>query len=220
MRVELHCHTYRSGDSLMLPARIVETCQRRGLDRVAITDHNTIAGAREAAALDPLRVIVAEEIMTTAGELLGYYLQEEIPAGLSPEETIARLRQQGALISVAHPFDHTRPGGWDERALDRILPLVDALEIFNARTWTAEANRRAASLARASGLPGTAGSNAHAPSEIGRATLELPEFADAEGLRTALRSARLYGRRSSPLVHLYSRYAVWRKRLGWHRGQG
>ncbi|MFN2274786.1 MAG: PHP domain-containing protein, partial [Anaerolineales bacterium] len=73
LNVELHCHTYRSEDSLMLPGSILRACDRRGIDRVAITDHNTIAGALEAARLAPDRVIVGEEILTTEGEVLGYF---------------------------------------------------------------------------------------------------------------------------------------------------
>ncbi len=212
---DLHCHSYRSKDSLMLPARLLQVARRRGLDRLAITDHNTIAGALEAAALDPQMVIVGEEIMTTQGELLAYFVQEEVPPGLSPLETIRRLRDQGAVISVSHPFDAARGGSWREADLLAILPLVDALEIRNARTWSAAPNRRAARTAREAGLAGTAGSDAHAYREIGQVVMVLPEFSDAEGLRRALRQGRAQGERSSPLVHIYSRYATLRKALGW-----
>lgn len=213
--VELHCHTYRSGDSLADPRRLLEICRRRGIDRLAITDHNTIRGAREAAALDPQRVIVGEEIQTTEGELLAYFLTDEVPPGLSPRETIERLRRQGAVISVSHPFDALRSGSWQEQALRRILPRVDGVEIFNARTMSDTPNLRAARLAAEAGLPGLAGSDAHAPFEVGRGLTRLPAFEDADGFRAALASARLVTRRSPWWVHLVSRYAVWRKRLGW-----
>ncbi len=215
LRVELHCHTHHSKDSLMSPARLLAVCRQRGVERVAVTDHDAIQGAFEAAALDPRRVIVGEEIRTTEGELLGYFMQEFVPPGLSPEETIARLRAQNAFISVAHPFDYTRSGAWKEAALRRILPLVDALEGFNARTWSDRANERAAALAAESGLLITAGSDAHAPMEVGRVQIALPAFEDAAGFRQALAQAQIHGRRSIPLVHLFSRYAVWRKELGW-----
>ncbi len=198
----------------MQPGRLLEMCRRRGVDRVAITDHNTIAGALEAVLLDPERVIIGEEIMTTRGELLGYYLREAVPAGLTPVEAIRRLRSQDAVISVSHPFDRTRPGGWDETALREILPEVDALEIFNSRTWSSAANRHAAALAGEVGLPGTAGSDAHAYREIGRATVQVPSFRSAVEMRQALKQSTIAARRSSPLVHLDSRYAVLRKRLG------
>ncbi len=197
----------------MTPERLLAVCRRRGIDRVAITDHNTIAGALEALLAEPERVIIGEEIMTTRGELLGYFVKEEIPAGLTPAETIRRLRSQDALISVSHPFDRSRPGSWEEADLRSILPEIDALETFNARTWSAAANRRAAALAQEAGLPGTAGSDAHAYREIGQATLELPPFRNASEMRLALRQSTPALKRSSPLVHLDSRLAVWRKRL-------
>lgn len=198
----------------MLPARMLEVCRRRRIDRVAITDHNTIDGALEAHSLAPDRVIIGEEIMTDRGELLGYYLREQIPAGLSPQETIDRLRDQGAVISVSHPFDSVREGSWAETDLRQILPLVDAIETFNARVWTRRANDRAQALADEVGIPGTVGSDAHTYIELGRAVMRFPEFGGAEEMRTALRSAEVAARRSSPLVHLLSRYASWRKRLG------
>ncbi len=82
---------------------------------MVVTDHNTIAGARAAQELDPELVIVGEEIKTTRGEILAFFVSEEVPAGLTPQETIARLKDQGAFISVSHPFDIYRGGHWDER---------------------------------------------------------------------------------------------------------
>jgi len=213
--VEFHCHTYHSADSLVLPQRLLATCRRRGIDRVAITDHNQLEGAREAAAIDPERVILSEEIMTTQGELLAFFVREEIPAGLTPEECIRRLRQQDAFISVSHPFDAARHGSWDLSDLERIIPLVDALEVFNARTLTEGPNQRAAALAEKVAVLGTSGSDAHTCAELGRAAMELLPFEDVDGLRLSLATARIRRHRSSPLVHLASRYAVWRKRLGW-----
>src|SRR5690349_20630400 len=131
--VELHSHTIVSEDCLMRPADIVRTCRARGINRLAVTDHNRIRGALEMQTLAPDLVIVGEEIMTTQGELLGYFLKEEIPAGLTPADTIARLRAQGAAISVSHPFDRLRKGAWREPDLSAILPLVDAIEVFNSR---------------------------------------------------------------------------------------
>lgn len=215
VNVELHCHTYHSSDSLMLPQQILQACDRRGIDRVAITDHNSIAGAREVAALDPERVIIGEEILTTEGEILGYFVQEEIPEGLPPLEVVERLKAQGAVISISHPFDLTRGCRWSMETLETLLPHIDALEVLNARCWNDKPNDRAADLARNAGLLGTAGSDAHAPVEVGRAYVNLPAFSDADSFKEALAQARIMGRRSCPLVHIYSRYATWRKRLGW-----
>lgn len=213
--VELHSHTYHSTDSLLSPARLLEICDRKGIDHIAITDHNSTAGAFQAAAIDGERVIIGEEIKTTKGELLGYFLQEEIPPGLSPEDTISRLRDQGAFISVSHPFDHTRSGSWAEDDLRQILPLVDAIETYNARTWTDDPNTRALTLALETNLLQTAGSDAHIPYEVGRTLLRMPAFDNVETFRVALAEAEILGRRSTPLVHFSSRYATWRKKMGW-----
>lgn len=214
IRIELHCHTYRSKDCLMRIDRLLETARRKGLQRLAITDHNQIEGAFEAHALDPELVIIGEEIFTTRGEILGYYMTELVPPRLEPMETIERLKSQGAVISVPHPLDGVRGGAWREEDLRQILPYVDAIEIFNARCIRADPNRRAQALAREVGLPGTAGSDAHAYLEVGRATLRLPPFHDAAGMRAALKQAEVVGRLSSPFVHLFSRYATVRKKLG------
>ena len=112
LRVEFHCHTNFSKDSLTRPRDLVDACRRKSIDRVVVTDHNTVAGARAAHALDPELVIVGEEIMTTRGEILAAFVSDEIPMGLSPQETIRRLKAQGAFISVSHPFDRWRSCGW------------------------------------------------------------------------------------------------------------
>jgi predicted metal-dependent phosphoesterase TrpH len=212
--VELHCHTYHSKDSLASPRALLEVCRRRGIDRLAVTDHNTLRGALQAAELAPDLFIVGEEILTMEGELLGYYMTEEVPPRLSPQETIDRLRRQGAVISVSHPYDLARHG-WREEVLRPLLPQLDALEAFNARTYSSTPNARAAKLARQAGLPGLAGSDAHAPFEVGRGLTQLEPFHDAASFRRSLASARLVTRRSPPWVHLVSRYAVFRKKLGW-----
>lgn len=210
-RLELHSHTCYSADSLLRPDALLQTCLRRGIDKIAITDHNTIRGALEAYALDPDRVIIGEEIMTTRGELLAFFVQEEIPSGLSPQETIHRLREQGAVISVSHPFDRFRKGHWKLPDLLEILPLVDAIEGFNARCFLPEFNAQAQQLARERGIPITVGSDAHAAWEIGRASLFLPPFDSTEAFRRLLSQAQVRARLSPPWVHLFSRYAVWRK---------
>ncbi|RME91053.1 MAG: PHP domain-containing protein [Anaerolineae bacterium] len=212
-RLEFHCHTSYSKDSLTSPQVLIAAARRKGLDRVVVTDHNTIAGAREARALAPDLIIVGEEIMTTKGELLAAFVTEEVPAGLSPQEAIRRLREQGAFISVSHPFDRLRSGHWAMEDLLEILPLVDAIETFNARCMWPGSNARAEAFAREHGVQATVGSDAHAPFEVGHATMVLPPFEGAEELRDAVRQMRPRLRRSPLWVHLTSRYAVIRKRL-------
>ncbi len=214
LRVDFHCHTTYSKDSLTTPEKLLAACRRKGIDRLAITDHNTIEGALRARELDPERVIVGEEILTTQGELLAYFLEEEIPAGLTPQATIERLKEQGAFISVSHPFDILRKGHWSLEALLEILPQIDAIETFNARCLWPGFNWQAQRFARQHSLPGTHGSDAHAAFEIGRGTLLLPPFHDAESLRESLKKAISPALiLSMPWVHFTSRYAVWRKTI-------
>jgi len=208
LRLDLHCHTSYSKDCLLSPSRLLQACQRKGIDRVVITDHNTIAGALQAQELDPTRVIVGEEIMTTQGELLAFYVHEELPAGLSPQDAIHRLRAQDAFVSVSHPFDRWRGGSWNTSDLLQILPLVDAIETFNSRCVSPSYNQEAQDFARQHNLLGTVGSDAHTTFEIGKATLLLAEFRDAVSLKAALPQAESKVALSGPWVHLSSRYAV------------
>jgi len=203
--IDFHTHTSFSGDSLLSPKRLLASA--RTLSRIVICDHNTIMGARDAHQLDPARVISGEEIMTACGELLAAYVTEAVPPGLSPQETIRLLRVQGAFISVAHPFDTPRKGHWELADLLEIVPLVDAIEVFNARCMKPGANRLAADFACEHHLPGIAGSDAHTGFEVGRARMMLPEFEGPEGLREVIGQGRVEGRSSPSWVHLASRYA-------------
>jgi hypothetical protein len=213
LRVEFHCHTIASKDSLTRPRELVEACRRKGIDRVIVTDHNTIAGARAAQALDPERVIVGEEILTTRGEILAAFVREEIPAGLTPQETIRRLRDQGAFISVSHPFDRLREGGWREDDLLEILPLVDAIEVYNSRCMFPRFNREAKRFAEEHNLAGTVGSDAHAAFELGRSVLLVEQFEGAEEMRKVIRKGTPKVKWSPPWFHFVSRFAVFLKKL-------
>jgi predicted metal-dependent phosphoesterase TrpH len=214
LQVEFHCHTRYSKDSLSRPDDLLTACRQRGIDRLVVTDHNTIDGALASQKLDPERVIVGEEIMTQDGELLAAYVREGIPPGLPAEEAIRRLRDQGAFISVSHPFDRMRSGHWEPANLLAIAPLVDAVETFNARCLWPGYNAQAQAFAELQDLPGTVGSDAHAVFEVGKATLLLPYFEDAASLKAALPQGEPRCSLSAPWVHLASRYAAWMKKRG------
>jgi len=211
--LEFHCHTHASKDSLSRPVDLIAVARRKGIDRVVITDHNSIAGARDARAIDPELIIVGEEIMTTKGEILAAFVQEEIPARLSPQETIKLLKEQGAFISVSHPFDELREGGWIENDLLEILPLVDAIEVYNSRCMFPRFNRRARAFAERHNLAGTVGSDAHAAFEVGRSLLLLDQFTGADGLRDVIRGAKFRVKWSPWWFHLTSRYASMKKKI-------
>lgn len=213
VRVELHVHTIASKDSLVRPERLIRHCEKIGIDWIAITDHNEIEGALQAQKLAPDRVIVGEEIETTQGELIGYFMRERVPPGLTPMAAIARLRDQGAVISVAHPFDTVRSQHWFEEDLLAIVPHIDAIETFNARCLSNRPNQVSAAFARQQGLLETVGSDAHSLWEVGRAALRLPGFTDADSFRRSLARSEQITRLSPAFVHLFSRYAAFTKRL-------
>lgn len=211
-KVELHLHTVASNDSLITPIKLLKRCNKLGINRVAITDHNSIEGALAAKTLDPDRIIIGEEIQTTQGELLGYFLTDWVPPGLEPLDAIERLRKQGAVISVAHPFDN-RGSYWTLETLNIIAPYIDAVEVFNARCSSNKINLTAAGFAKHHGLLGTVGSDAHSLPEIGRAILNMPPFDDRVSFLKSLAQGKANTRLSSPLVHLLSRYAFLKSKI-------
>ncbi len=214
LQVEFHCHTVFSKDSLTSLEALLTVCRRKGIQRLAITDHNRTAGAKLAHQMDPELVIVGEEIMTTRGELLAFFVEEELPRGLEPEDAIRRLRDQGAFISVSHPFDRARNGAWALADLEAITPLVDAIETFNARCLGNQPNQAATAYANAHNLPGTCGSDAHILSEVGAARQELRPFRNAAELKQVIQKSRQIQRLSPFWVHFASTYARFRKRSG------
>ena len=214
LRVDLHTHTHYSPDGITSPQRFVDACQRKGITCVAVTDHNTIQGALAVQKVAPFRVIVGEEIRSAEGEIIGLFLTEDVPPGLSARETIERIRAQSGLVSLPHPLDRFRGGVGAER-LAQLAPLVDIVEVMNARTTLGRDNDGAARLADEHGLVGVAVSDAHSPWEMGRAYVEAPDFEGPPDLLEALRWGTLAGRPSTPLVHLISRYAALRRKLGW-----
>ena len=213
VRVELHCHTNASYDSLVPVERYLKRCNKLGIDKIAITDHNEIKGALAAKKAAPEMVIVGEEIKTSKGELLGYFMSEWIPPGLNPLETINLLREQGAFISIPHPFDPFRAKDWEPGDLESLIPYVDAIETFNARCLGNKPNLEAAFFAIEHGLLMTVGSDSHTIDELGTATLVMPDFYDAESFKSGLSQAEQITELSPFYTHLLSNYAKFNKRF-------
>lgn len=213
-RVDLHTHTVFSRDCLTPTAALIAQARAVGLDKIAVTEHNNLAGALAAQELDPDLVIVGQEIMTTQGEIIAYYVQEEVPRGLTPEAAIARLREQGAVISIPHPLDTVRGSAMRLANVMAILHLVDALEVRNARCVRPADNVAAAELAAAHGKLITAGSDAHTTYEVGRCYVDMPPFEDnAESFKASLAQASPCGVESPFWPHFFSSYAKVHKRI-------
>ncbi|MDA1035508.1 MAG: PHP domain-containing protein [Chloroflexi bacterium] len=205
LRGDFHMHTYYSYDCATTPEALVRRCERVGINCIAVTDHNSIEGSRAVQAIAPFTVILGEEIKSTAGEITGLFLKEQIEPGLSPIETAKRIKAQGALVSVPHPFSGAGRSSLDERAVLEIIDYVDIIEGFNARTMSATAIEHGRAFAVEHGLIRTAVSDAHTAGELGRTYTEFGEFdGTPEGFKQAIAEASLVERPAGMFVHVYS----------------
>jgi glycosyltransferase involved in cell wall biosynthesis len=198
--VDLHMHTDHSPDCATPVEVLLATAKQEGFGAIAITDHNEISGALEAVAkAEGIKVIVGEEVKTaTQGEVIGLFLRERIPRGLSLEETVAEIRRQGGLVYVPHPFDrmHTVPG---YEHLLTILEEIDAIEVFNPRVAIGSFNEEAARFAAKYRLIAAAGSDAHVAAGLGSVRLRMRDFDGPEEFRDSLRDAEIHTKPSSLL---------------------
>ena len=207
VRVDFHSHTMWSGDCTTTPDELEEAVVDSGVDVLCITDHSTINGAKELADRMPCRVIVGEELRTGAGELIGLFLTERLPFGIGHVEAAQRIRDQGGLVYVPHPFDPTRHCLREGALLELLdLGLVDGLEVFNAKTSLASLNKKALDLSIERGVPGGAGSDAHVPEALGAAYLEMRDFDGPSDMLASMRAARVVG-------HHWDGHRVWRPRI-------
>jgi glycosyltransferase involved in cell wall biosynthesis len=188
--VDLHMHTDHSYDCATPVEVLLDEARRRGLGAIAITDHNEISGALEARAkADGIKVIVAEEVKTAdQGEVIGLFIEEKIPRGMTLQETIAEIKRQEGLVYVPHPFDrlHSVP---DYEHLLEVLDDVDAIEVFNPRVAIAEFNDEAVRFAAKYRIPAGAGSDAHVPQGLGSVRIRMRDFDGPEEFLEALRDA-------------------------------
>ncbi len=214
LKADLHIHTEYSMDCITPLDKLIEHCLELGINCVAIADHGTAEGALKLNAMAPFRVIVAEEILTPDGEIMGMFLKETIPSGLSVAETVSRIRAQGGLVCIPHPFDRLRPSALGLSTLEKIADQVDIIEVFNARTLLLHNQAKARLFAEKCGLKQSAGSDAHTLSEIGNAYVEMPEFNGRDDFLEALARGKICGHRTNPLTHFSSLGNRIRKRFG------
>jgi predicted metal-dependent phosphoesterase TrpH len=193
IEVDLHMHTDHSGDCATPVEVLLETARDRGLGAIAITDHNEVSGALEAreiaAGMDDLRVIVAEEVKTAEqGEVIGLFIEERIPKGLSMAETIAEIRRQGGLVYVPHPFDRFHSVPDYEHLLD-IVEEVDILEVFNPRVALTAFNEEAVRFADKYRIVPGAGSDSHVAQGLGSVRVRIHDFDGPAEFLEAMRDA-------------------------------
>ena len=210
-KADFHIHTLYSMDCSTTLDQVIKSCQKKGINCIAITDHGAIEGAMKMKEIAPFPVIVGEEVLTTRGEIMGMFLKELVPSGLSIEESIARIKDQGGLLCAQHPFDKFRKDALNADTMDEIAERIDLVEVFNARNPLLRSSRLANKFAVKHGLPGCAGSDAHAANEIGNAYMEMPEFKSKEDFLQALALGKIYGHRANPLSHFSSLFARLKK---------
>jgi predicted metal-dependent phosphoesterase TrpH len=211
LRGDFHIHTKYSMDCHNELDEIILRCQQLDINCIAVSDHDATEGAFKLKEIAPFKVIIAEEILTPSGEVMGLFLKEHVASGLSIERAIDSIRVQGGLVSIPHPFDPMRGLRLNEEGWERIISQVDILEVFNARCPFGKPATRAKAYANKHNLPGIAGSDAHSIGEIGNVIVEMPDFTTPEEFLLSLKKAKINGKRSSPLVHLNSTWSKIRK---------
>jgi predicted metal-dependent phosphoesterase TrpH len=213
LKADLHIHTEYSVDCSTPLEKIITRCRELAINCIAVADHGTAEGALKLQKLAPFQVIVAEEILTTQGEIMGMFLKETIPSGLTPQQTIKRIRAQDGLVNIPHPFDQIRGSALKEWVIDEIADEIDIIEVLNARSASATTVEKARAFAAKRKIVQGAGSDAHSIQEIGNAYVILPEFSDKDQFLKSLARGEIFGQRSSPLVHLYSTFARVKSRI-------
>lgn len=194
VRVDCHSHTMWSGDATTTPDELLAAVTATGIDVLCITDHSATNGAVAMRDVLPCRVVVGEELRTTAGELIGLFLIERIPQGIRPDEFCHRVHEQGGVVYVPHPFDPMRQALRDD-VMQQLAEagLIDAVEVLNAKVSLPHLTQRAEDFAQLHDLPGGAGSDAHVPDAIGAAYMEMPDFSTPAEFLVSLRAGRAMG---------------------------
>jgi predicted metal-dependent phosphoesterase TrpH len=206
LRIDMHVHSSYSRDSIMPTKTIFESWRKTGTIPV-VCDHDTLEGSnrvmRAIHAEDPdLPLILAEEITTREGEIIGLFLTEEIPPGLPAAETLDLIHGQGGLTLVPHPFCTHRGKVLRPEARNALVDAIDLIEGHNARSLSDAEDRLAVVFACDLGIPFTAGSDAHMTMELGRVWMEVPPFDSPKGLMRGLAGAPFTFRRMNRGVHL------------------
>ena len=213
LRIDMHMHTQASFDCLSDPRKVLAAASARGVRRIAITDHNRITTALEMAEAFPDSVIPGEEVRTKEGiDVIGLYIEEVIPKGTPASEVCRRVKDQGGLVYLPHPY--ARGKGGSGRYAEELAPLVDIIEVFNARLHPGHLNDQGEELADRWSKPRGAGSDAHMLGEVAGAWVEVAQHPnEPAALLAALEHAQVRGVTSPWAVHLASTWAKVRKRL-------
>ncbi len=198
LKVVIHAHTNYSYDANTSPEALVATARAQGVDCVAVTDHDEIDGALAARAVGGVRIIVGEEISSADGHIIGLFLEEWVPPGLTAEETARRIRAQGGLVLAPHPFATLCDSSLHAVGLARLRPFLDAVEIHNAQNPLPWQDARAAAYARAEGVVPYVGADTHIRGYLAAAVQVMPDFDGAAAFLAGLREAEFRRGRFGP----------------------
>jgi predicted metal-dependent phosphoesterase TrpH len=207
LKTDLHIHTLYSMDCQTPLEKIIKRCQELKINCIAIADHGTVEGGLAMQKIAPFKVIVAEEILTTDGEIMGMFLKKTIPSGITPQEAIRRIREQGGLVNIPHPFETIRGSALKDNTIDQISDDIDLMEVLNSRSPFPANSNKARDFALKHNILGSAGSDAHTVNEIGNAYIEMPDFSNKDEFLRALAQGKIYGKRSGLFVHFFSSWA-------------
>jgi predicted metal-dependent phosphoesterase TrpH len=204
MKIDMHCHTKYSNDALSSLDDIFRKLKIKGLDGVAITDHDNIDGWEDAllaAKKHNMEVILGEEVKSKNGDILGLFLKEKIDMkGEEPEKIIKEIKRQNGIVIIPHPFDSKKPF----KNLERYIDIIDGIEIFNARRFLNKENRKAKEFSdKYPHLIITAGSDAHSTNGVGYAYIESPANNLKEFRKDLLvKNVKWYGKKA-PIIYLF-----------------
>lgn len=214
MKYDLHTHSKYSSDGILEPQKIAKIAVKKGLDGIAVTDHDTIKGGLETKKFENenFKVIVGSEIYTTRGEIIGLFLSEEIKSR-EFNEVCDEIKDQDGLVIVPHPFDESRKSSFQIKKED--IQRLNAIETINSRCIYQKYNKKAAIFAKNNNLHAVGGSDAHFSYEIGNAGISI----ESHDVRNAIlkNDLNVLGKRSISLVHVMTKVLkTWRKtRSGW-----
>jgi len=188
LRVDLHLHSNFSHDGQSTLEALIERSRECSLDRIALTDHNTVEGALELARMAPELTIVGEEVKTREGEVIGLFITEHLPPYQAPEEVMDLIHGMGGLSYLPHPLDRRRSNFRPERVVE-LADRIDIIETYNP--WCdASTNAAAAKLAADLGKVVATGSDAHSVRELGRSWMEIDDYNGPAEFLDRLRLAR------------------------------
>lgn len=214
MRLETHCHTRYSKDSLLPFSLLYFKCKLRNISYIAITEHNNILGALEFKKYcekkrGNVNVIIGEEVMTESGEIIGLFLKNEIPQGLSCKETIRKIKEQNGIVYVPHPYDEKRNKTvLKEECIKEFAPMIDCIECHNGRNISPSYDKRQTEIADKYSIPKVIGSDAHTFMEVGRNYMNVKCAPNtSENFKRAIQNAAFHENKCIKLSHEITKFA-------------